>query len=105
MGRMLEALSDRALELGPARFAETTGNWRVATDDDNVMWLVLDRPDRSVNTVDRSVIEELAGLIERIEAEHPSAVVIRSAKPSGFAVGADIKQFVGAATGRDPRRC
>ena len=44
MGRMLKALSERALELGPVRDAEQTGNWRAATDDDYVYWLVLDRP-------------------------------------------------------------
>ncbi|MEX6508274.1 3-hydroxyacyl-CoA dehydrogenase NAD-binding domain-containing protein [Jiella sp. M17.18] len=95
MGRMLNALSDRTLELGPARNVEREGNWRVATDEDYVTWLVLDRPDMSVNTIDRSVMEELAVHVDRIIAQRPSAVVIRSAKPSGFAAGADIKQFVG----------
>ena len=98
MGRMLDALADRRLELGPAAHAGRTGNFRVASDDDRVMWVLLDRPDKAVNTVDRSVIEELSALIDRIVAEKPSAVVLRSAKPSGFAAGADIAQFVGAST-------
>ncbi|WP_206455458.1 3-hydroxyacyl-CoA dehydrogenase NAD-binding domain-containing protein [Aurantimonas marina] len=99
MGRMLNALSDRALELGPARAAEQHGNWRAATDGDYVYWLVLDRPDKAVNTIDRSVIEELSQHVDRIIDQKPSAVVIRSAKPSGFAAGADIQQFAGASTG------
>ena len=98
MGKMLDALADRRLELGPAAHAERSGNFRVATDDDRVMWIVLDRPDKAVNTVDRSVIEELSALVDRIVAERPAAVVLRSAKPSGFAAGADIQQFVGAST-------
>ena len=98
MGKMLDALADRRLELGPAANAERTGNFRVATDDDRVMWIVLDRPDKAVNTVDRSVVEELSALVDRIIAEKPAAVVLRSAKPSGFAAGADIQQFVGAST-------
>ena len=66
MGRMLKALSERALELGPVRDAEQTGNWRAATDDDYVYWLVLDRPGKSVNTIDRSVIEELSHHVDQI---------------------------------------
>jgi 3-hydroxyacyl-CoA dehydrogenase/enoyl-CoA hydratase/3-hydroxybutyryl-CoA epimerase len=98
MSRMLSALSDQALELGPARDAEPEGNWRCATDADHVTWLVLDRPGKSVNTIDRSVIEELALHVDRIAERRPTALVIRSAKPAGFAAGADIQQFAGAST-------
>lgn len=99
MGRMLSALSDRALELGPARFAEQTGNWRAEIDDDYIYWLILDCPGKSVNTIDRSVLEELSHHVDHIIDKKPSAVVIRSAKPAGFAAGADIRQFVGATAG------
>lgn len=98
MSRMLAALSDQVLELGPAGAAEPEGNWRCVTDADHVTWLVLDRPGKSVNTIDRSVIEELAGHVYRIAERRPTALVIRSAKPSGFAAGADIQQFAGAST-------
>ena len=66
MGRMLSALSDRALELGPARFAEQTGNWRAEIDDDYIYWLILDCPGKSVNTIDRSVLEELSHHVDHI---------------------------------------
>ncbi len=59
-------------------------------------WWVLDRPGKSVNTIDRSVLEDLDALIDGAEAAPPRGIVIRSAKPSGFAAGADIAQFVGA---------
>ncbi|KQT88049.1 3-hydroxyacyl-CoA dehydrogenase NAD-binding domain-containing protein [Aurantimonas sp. Leaf443] len=93
---LLGALSDRTLELGPAREAEPSGNWRRARTADHVVWLVLDRPGKSVNTIDRSVIEELATHLDWVEAQRPVALVIRSAKPAGFAAGADIAQFTGA---------
>ena len=96
MGRMLNALQERSLELGPARFAEATGHFRVATDDNGIVWMVLDRTDKRVNTIDRPVLEELATHIERFEREKPAAIVIRSGKAAGFAAGADINQFVGA---------
>ncbi|MCE7028416.1 3-hydroxyacyl-CoA dehydrogenase NAD-binding domain-containing protein [Jiella avicenniae] len=98
MGRMLNALSQRDLELGPARDVEPTGHFRVAKDDDGVVWMVLDRTDKRVNTIDRPVLEELAGHVERFEKEKPAAIVIRSGKAAGFAAGADINQFVGAST-------
>ncbi|MCQ8780701.1 3-hydroxyacyl-CoA dehydrogenase NAD-binding domain-containing protein [Mangrovibrevibacter kandeliae] len=94
MGRMLDALADRTLELGPTRHVEREGNWRAARDGEGLFWLVLDRPDKSVNVIDRAVLEELDALLDRIEAEKPAGVVLRSAKPSGFAAGADINQFV-----------
>ncbi len=96
MSRMLDALQPRDLELGPARGAPVEGNWRSAIDENRVRWLVLDRPGRFVNTADRAVLEELATHVMRAEAERPAALVIRSAKPSGFAAGADINQFKGA---------
>ncbi|MBO0661280.1 3-hydroxyacyl-CoA dehydrogenase NAD-binding domain-containing protein [Jiella sp. MQZ9-1] len=98
MGRMLKALSERTLELGPARFAEPSGHFKVATDDNGIVWMVLDRSDKSVNTIDRPMLEELAIHIARFETEKPAAVVLRSGKRAGFAAGADINQFVGAST-------
>ncbi|WP_182085060.1 3-hydroxyacyl-CoA dehydrogenase NAD-binding domain-containing protein [Aureimonas sp. ME7] len=95
---MLDALADRALELSAAAGVEPTGNWRSGRDEDGVAWWVLDRPGKSVNTIDRSVLEELNTLIDEAEAHPPKGVVIRSGKPSGFAAGADIAQFVGAST-------
>ncbi|KAA0972465.1 fatty-acid oxidation protein subunit alpha [Aureimonas fodinaquatilis] len=96
MDTMLKTLSGRVMELGPLRNVAAEGNWRVAVDDNRVMWLALDRPGKAVNVIDRPVLEELNQLIDRIEAERPVAVVIRGAKSAGFAAGADINQFVGA---------
>ncbi len=98
MRSMLDALSDRVIELGAAATAEPEGNWRYGVDASDVAWLVLDRPGKGVNTIDRSVLEELDGLLARLEAARPKAVVLRSAKRAGFAAGADINQFVGAST-------
>ena len=96
MDTMLNVLEDRALELSVARDAAPEGNWRIARDDENIAWLVLDRPGKSVNTIDRSVLEELDLHLAALEADRPRGLVIRSAKPGGFAAGADINGFVGA---------
>lgn len=53
----------------------------------------LDRAGSTVNTLSRAVLNELDAMLERIAIERPAAVVIHSAKPSGFAVGADLNEF------------
>ncbi len=63
-------------------------------EDDGVVVLTLDRADSTVNAISRAVLDELEQIVERLAIDSPAGVVIHSAKASGFAVGADIKQFV-----------
>jgi 3-hydroxyacyl-CoA dehydrogenase / enoyl-CoA hydratase / 3-hydroxybutyryl-CoA epimerase len=69
-------------------------HWKTGVDDSGVVTLTLDRADSSVNAISRSVLDELAQIVERLAIEKPPGVIVHSAKPSGFAVGADIKEFV-----------
>lgn len=94
-GHVLSYLGETRLELGPARDATANGHWRLARDPDDIAWLVLDREDASTNTLSTAVIEELNDRLAEIEADPPRALVIRSAKPGGFAAGADIAEFRG----------
>ena len=55
--------------------------------------LTMDRAGSSVNALCRALLDELDGMLERIAIERPAAVVIHSGKVSGFAVGADLKEF------------
>lgn len=89
-GPVLRHLGAKMLELGPVE--QGGGPWRRGTED-GILWLVLDRPDTSVNTVSRGVIEGLAAELDKIENDPPRAVVIRSGKAAGFAAGADITGF------------
>jgi 3-hydroxyacyl-CoA dehydrogenase/enoyl-CoA hydratase/3-hydroxybutyryl-CoA epimerase len=57
--------------------------------------LTMDRNDSNVNALSRTLLDELDAMLERIAIERPAAVVIHSGKPSGFAVGADLKEFEG----------
>jgi 3-hydroxyacyl-CoA dehydrogenase/enoyl-CoA hydratase/3-hydroxybutyryl-CoA epimerase len=69
-------------------------HWRTATDNDTgVVTLTLDRADAGVNAISREVLEELSEMLERLSFEPPRGVVIHSAKPRGFAVGADIHEL------------
>jgi 3-hydroxyacyl-CoA dehydrogenase / enoyl-CoA hydratase / 3-hydroxybutyryl-CoA epimerase len=69
-------------------------HWKTGEGDDGVVTLTLDRANSSVNAISRAVLDELEQIVERLAIEKPAGVIIHSAKPSGFAVGADIKAFV-----------
>ena len=68
-------------------------HWRSDQDADGIVTLTLDRAGMSVNALSRSVLEELAEIVERLSFEPPRGVVIHSGKAGGFAVGADLKEF------------
>jgi len=69
-------------------------HWKTDEGDDGVVTLTLDRADSSANAISRAVLDELEQIVERLAIDKPAGVIIHSAKPSGFAVGADIKEFV-----------
>jgi 3-hydroxyacyl-CoA dehydrogenase/enoyl-CoA hydratase/3-hydroxybutyryl-CoA epimerase len=99
--RILDTFKDRLIELGPHAGAQPgAGLWkhfRLARDADGVAWLLFDREGASANTLSADVIEELDTVLAAIELDRPQALVIRSAKPSGFIAGADVNAFRGAA--------
>jgi len=68
-------------------------HWRTETDLDGIAWLYLDRGDEKVNTLGSEVLSELDGLIGRFEGDHPKGLVLMSAKPKSFIVGADVREF------------
>ena len=69
------------------------GHWKVARDTDGVLMLTMDRNGSNVNALSRALLDELDAMLERVAIERPAAVVIHSGKASGFAVGADLKEF------------
>jgi len=67
--------------------------WREEIDAEGIVWLTLDKPDASVNTLSSSVLEELGQIIADVAKRSPHGVVLRSGKASGFVLGADVKEF------------
>jgi 3-hydroxyacyl-CoA dehydrogenase/enoyl-CoA hydratase/3-hydroxybutyryl-CoA epimerase len=69
-------------------------NWDMQKDEDNIIWLGIDRQDESVNTINEAVLDELNSLLKEI-AHMPDAqgVIIYSAKAKGFIAGADVHTF------------
>lgn len=69
-------------------------HWKTSQSEDGIVTLSLDRQGSSVNAISRAVLNELEQIVERLAIEKPAGVIIHSAKPAGFAVGADIKAFL-----------
>jgi len=68
-------------------------SWHEDRDADGIVWLTLDKPQASVNTLSSPVLEELGAIVTRLAAEPPRGVVVQSGKASGFVLGADVKEF------------
>jgi 3-hydroxyacyl-CoA dehydrogenase/enoyl-CoA hydratase/3-hydroxybutyryl-CoA epimerase len=99
MGKVWDVLAPRNLELGPLAGLQRGGsswrNWTLARDEDDIAWLVLDKPGASANTLSEDVLAELNDVLASLERGLPRGVVLRSAKPAGFIAGADINEFGG----------
>lgn len=91
-GHTLKFLGETKLALGPAEHQQGHP-WRAARDDNNTEWLILDCEGKSANTIDEAVLTGLADHLDRLSDDPPASVVLRSAKPGGFAAGADIGAF------------
>jgi 3-hydroxyacyl-CoA dehydrogenase/enoyl-CoA hydratase/3-hydroxybutyryl-CoA epimerase len=70
-------------------------HWRLETDKDQVAWLTFDQQGAGTNTLGSEVMGQLNARLAEIEHATPRALVIRSAKDSGFIAGADISEFTG----------
>jgi 3-hydroxyacyl-CoA dehydrogenase/enoyl-CoA hydratase/3-hydroxybutyryl-CoA epimerase len=68
-------------------------HWRIERDEREIVWLTFDKSDSTSNTLSRDVLSELDSLLDEIQAATPRALVIESAKPTGFILGADVKEF------------
>jgi 3-hydroxyacyl-CoA dehydrogenase/enoyl-CoA hydratase/3-hydroxybutyryl-CoA epimerase len=75
--------------------SKADGHWRLETDADGIAWLTMDVQGASANTLGSAVMRELNDRLAEVEAAGPRALVIRSAKDSGFIAGADITEFTG----------
>jgi 3-hydroxyacyl-CoA dehydrogenase/enoyl-CoA hydratase/3-hydroxybutyryl-CoA epimerase len=71
----------------------STPYWKLSIDADNVAWLDFDKPSASTNTLSRAAMIELGNRLAEIESRRPRALIVASAKQSGFIAGADIKEF------------
>lgn len=102
-GPVYSALNDRRMELGPfgnanqllhrSAIHKRWTHWHLASDHSGVAWLLLDKAGASANVLSEDVLRELGEIVEGLHQDMPRALVIRSAKPGSFCVGADISEF------------
>jgi 3-hydroxyacyl-CoA dehydrogenase/enoyl-CoA hydratase/3-hydroxybutyryl-CoA epimerase len=68
-------------------------HWIAEIDVDGIGWLTLDKADAGSNTLSSNVLAELDQALTELEGTAPKGLVIRSAKASGFILGADVAEF------------
>lgn len=68
-------------------------NFNLSRETTGIAWLEIDCPDSSVNRLSSEVLSELITVLDALESQPPAALVIHSAKASGFFAGADISEF------------
>lgn len=69
-------------------------NWELHRDNDNILWLGIDRKDAAVNSINEEVLDELNSLLQEISQDKNAiGLVIYSAKDKGFIAGADVNAF------------
>jgi 3-hydroxyacyl-CoA dehydrogenase/enoyl-CoA hydratase/3-hydroxybutyryl-CoA epimerase len=66
---------------------------RLLSDDQGIAWLHFDHADSPVNILSQALLEELAGVLDELEASSPCGLIILSDKASGFIAGADVSNF------------
>jgi 3-hydroxyacyl-CoA dehydrogenase/enoyl-CoA hydratase/3-hydroxybutyryl-CoA epimerase len=74
-------------------------DWRLSVDYEGIAWALMDRDGEKVNSLGRRFTEELAEIVAWAEeagrAGEIKGLALMSAKPTGFLVGADIREFEG----------
>jgi len=63
------------------------------TRESGIAWLLLDDPEKRVNTLSSRLMGWLESEIEALAGEPPAGLVIASGKPDGFAAGADVEEL------------
>ena len=77
-------------------------DWRLSVDYEGIAWALMDREGERVNSMGRRFTEELGEIVKWSETAaihgEVKGLVLMSAKPTGFLVGADIREFSRFAT-------
>ncbi|KWT72426.1 Enoyl-CoA hydratase [Hyphomicrobium sulfonivorans] len=80
-------------------------DWRFSVDEWGIAWAEFDREGESQNALGRRPLEELGRIVSAVEDgardKNIVGLVIISAKPRGFIVGADIREFAEMKTESD----
>ncbi len=73
---------------------ETNQHWTLKFDDEGIAWLGFDQADATTNVLSMETMAALNSRVKELAQNPPKAVVVFSAKKTGFVAGADIKEFL-----------
>ena len=59
-------------------------HWTLNLDNSNLAWLCFDKHESSANVLSSPVLKEFAAIIEHLELNLPSGLIIYSGKKNGF---------------------
>ncbi|MBA2650251.1 MAG: enoyl-CoA hydratase/isomerase family protein [Legionella sp.] len=66
-------------------------HWSLQKDQDNILWLGLDRQGMPINSINEEVLDELNSLLQEVALDTTAiGLVIHSKKDKGFIAGADV---------------
>ena len=68
-------------------------HWQLDIDPQGIAWATLDKAGESANSLSSDVMNELAQILDALDAKPPKGLVFRSGKVVGFIAGADIQEF------------
>lgn len=69
-------------------------HWQLDQDENNILWLFINRADKSVNSLNQEVVGEFSEILDQVAANSKlTGLIIASNKSSGFIAGADVEQF------------
>lgn len=71
----------------------TRKHWDLELDQDNILWLTLDRQDSAQNSLNEEVLRELDQILNSLENNTQAQALVIKSNKSSFIVGADIAQF------------
>jgi 3-hydroxyacyl-CoA dehydrogenase/enoyl-CoA hydratase/3-hydroxybutyryl-CoA epimerase len=72
---------------------EDLTHWHYETDDQEIVWLCIDKADGSANVLSGPVLGDLATFLDALAQSPPKGLVVYSGKKNGFIMGADINEF------------
>ena len=73
--------------------ATTYQHWQLEIDPEGIAWATFDKAGESANSLSSAVMNELAQMLDRLDANPPRGLIFRSGKAAGFIAGADIQEF------------
>ncbi len=68
-------------------------NWNIRRDDNDILWLEIDKENTKTNVLSKDVLLELEEELNLMKNNLPRGVVFLSGKENGFIAGADINEF------------